>query len=236
MTDDRWSRIATQIDSAGASLSVGRRVCSVAATLLSAGAVSLALVVPSGTSWIDGSDPLAIEFDEQQFALGDGPTFLATQSVAPVMVDDMTSTDANEQWPAFSPVAVGNDALAVFSFPLRIGAARLGVMSAYRDQPGALSAVEYADGLVVASLATMILLQLQAGEKPGELAEAFSLGVARQSQVQLAAGMVSEQLNVSITEALVRLRAAAYSQGQSVTSIARSVVSRELTFDNEEYE
>lgn len=236
MTDDRWSRIATQIDNAGASLSVGRRVCSVAATLLSAGAVSLALVVPSGTSWIDGSDPRAIEFDEQQFTLGDGPSFLATQSVAPVMVDDMTSAEAHDQWPAFAPVAVGNDALAVFSFPLRVGAARLGVMSAYRNRAGSLTAVEFADGLVVASLATMLLLQIQAGEKPGELAEAFSPGVARQSQVQLAAGMVSEQLNVSITEALVRLRAAAYSQGQSVTSIARSVVSRELTFDNEEYE
>jgi hypothetical protein len=32
------------------------------------------------------------------------------------------------------------------------------------------------------------------------------------------------------------LRAFAYVQGQSVTSIARSVVSREMTFDDEEYE
>jgi hypothetical protein len=236
VTDDRWARIAKQIDRAGDSASVGRRVCSVAAKLLSAGAVSLVLVVPSGTSWIDGSDSRAIEFDEQQFTLGDGPTLLASQSVAPVMVDDMASAEAREQWPVFAPAAVSNDALAVFSFPLRIGAARLGVMSAYRDHPGALSAVEYADGLVLASLATMTLLQLQAGEKPGELAEAFSLGVAHQSQLQLAAGMVSEQLNVSITEALVRLRASAYSQGLPVTSIARFVVSRELTFDNEEYE
>lgn len=236
MTDGRWVQIAEQIDRAGDSASIGRRVCTVAAKLLSAKAVSLVLVVQGGPSWIDGSDTQAVAIDEQQFTLGDGPTLLASQSVAPVMVDDLTSAEAREQWPVFAPAAVSNDALAVFAFPLRIGAARLGVMSAYRNYAGSLSAVEYADGLVLASLATMILLQLQAGEKPGELAEAFSPGVARQSQVQLAAGMVSEQLNVSITEALVRLRAFAYSQGQSVTSIARSVVSRELTLNDEEHQ
>jgi hypothetical protein len=46
--------------------------------------------------------------------------------------------------------------------------------------------------------------------------------------------MVSEQLDVSIIEALVRLRAYAYAQEQSVNSVARSVISRELAFQKEE--
>lgn len=234
MTGDRWRRIADQIDQSDSTRSLGTRVCAVAADLLSATTASLALVVNHTTSWIEGSDDRAVILDEQQFSLGDGPTFQAIDSLAPVMAIDMTSPESLRRWPAFAPVAIRNGAIAVFAFPLRVGEARLGVMSAYRSEPGELSASQYADGLVVASLATMALLQEQAGATPGDLAAAFSPGVARQSQVQLAAGMVSEQLDISIIEALVRLRAYGYVHEQSVNSVARSVISRELTFQKEE--
>ena len=234
MTGDRWRRIADQIEQVGPSFSLGHRVCTVAADLLSANDASLALVVNHATSWIEGSDDAAVVLDELQFSLGDGPSFLAIDSLAPVMAIDMTSPEALRRWPAFAPVAIRHDAIAVFSFPLRVGEARLGVMSAYRSAPGELTAAEYADGLVVASLATMALLQEQAGATPGDLAAVFSPGVTHQSQVQLAAGMVSEQLDVPIIEALVRLRAHAYAHEQSVNSVARSVISRELAFHKEE--
>ena len=80
----------------------------------------------------------------------------------------------------------------------------------------------------------MALLQQQAGASPVDLADAFSPGVDHQSQIQFAAGMVSEQLGVSIVEALVRLRARAYAQERSLNSVARSVINRELTFEKEE--
>lgn len=234
MTGDRWRRIADQIEEVDPTQSLGHRVCAVTADLLSANDASLALVVNHATSWIEGSDDQAVILDEQQFSLGDGPTFLATDSLAPVMAIDMTSPEALRRWPVFAPVAVRHGAIAVFAFPLRVGEARLGVMSAYRSAPGELTAAEYADGLVVASLATMALLQEQAGASPGDLAAAFSPGVTHQSQVQLAAGMVSEQLDIPIIEALVRLRSYAYANEQSVNSVARSVISRELAFHEEE--
>ena len=236
MTGDRWRRIADQIEDVDPSLSLGRRVCIVAADLLAADDASLALVIKHVTSWIDGSDDAAVSLDEQQFSLGDGPSFMAVDSLAPVMATDMTSAEALRRWPAFAPVSVRANAIAVFSFPLRVGEARLGVMSVYRSRTGELTAAEYADGLVIASLATMALLQEQAGVGPGDLAAVFSPGISHQSQVQLAAGMVSEQLDVSIIEALVRLRAHAYAKEQSVNSIAQAVISKELTFDKEEQE
>jgi len=234
VTGDRWRRIADQIEDVDVSLSLGRRFCVVVSDLLSADKASLALVVNHATSWIEGSDDAAVILDEQQFSLGDGPSFLAVDSLAPVMAIDMNSPEALRRWPAFAPVAIRHDAIAVFSFPLRVGEARLGVMSAYRSRPGELTAAEYADGLVLASLATVALLQQQAGVSPGDLAAAFLPGVTHQSPVQLAAGMVSEQLDIPIIEALVRLRAYAYSHEQSVNSVARSVISRELAFHEEE--
>lgn len=236
VTGDRWRRIADQIEDTDPALSLGGRVCTVATDLLSADDVSLALVIRQATSWIDGSDDAAVALDEQQFSLGDGPTFMAVDSLAPVMATDMGSAEAERRWPAFAPVALRFHAFAIFSFPLRVGEARLGVMTAYRSRPGELTAAEYADGLVIASLVTMALLQQQAGVASGDLAAAFSPGISHQSQVQLAAGMVSEQLDISIIEALVRLRAHAYSKDQSVNSIAHAVISRELTFEKEEQE
>ena len=76
---------------------------------------------------------------------------MAVDSLAPVMATDMTSSEALRRWPAFAPVAIRSNAIAVFSFPLRVGEARLGVMSVYRSRTGELTAAEYADGLVIAS-------------------------------------------------------------------------------------
>ena len=176
MTGDRWRRIADQIEQVDSTQSLGHRVCAVATDLLSANDASLALVVNHAMSRIEGSDDQAVILDELQLSLGDGPTFQAIDSLAPVMAIDMTSPEALRRWPAFAPVAIRHDAIAVFSFPLRVGEARLGVMSAYRSQPGELTVAEYADGLVVASLATMALLQEQAGASPGVQQPRFTHG------------------------------------------------------------
>jgi hypothetical protein len=48
--------------------------------------------------------------------------------------------------------------LAVFAFPLHIGAIRIGVLVLYRDRAGALSADELASGLVLADVATQVIL------------------------------------------------------------------------------
>ena len=234
MTGNRWQRIADQFEKLDHRLDLGRRICLAAVELLDAELASLSFTHDHVASWIEGSDDRAVKLDEQQFALGDGPTFRAIGSLTPVMTEDMTSPDALALWPAFAPPAVRLDARAVFAFPLNVGEARLGVMSVYRNRPGALTAAQYADGLVLASLATMALLRDQAGASPGDLAGSFSPGLSRQSQVQLAAGMVSEQLGVSIIEALVRLRAHAFAEERSVNSVARSVIERQLVFEKEE--
>ena len=40
------------------------------------------------------------------------------------------------RWQAFAPPAVEAGVRAVFGFPLRVGAARLGALSLWRDHPG----------------------------------------------------------------------------------------------------
>jgi AmiR/NasT family two-component response regulator len=51
------------------------------------------------------------------------------------------------------------------------------------------------------------------------------------AEVHRAAGMVMAQAGVTIEDALVRLRAYAFSSGRSLTEVASDVVERRLRFD-----
>ena len=51
------------------------------------------------------------------------------------------------------------------------------------------------------------------------------------AEVHQASGMISVQLNVSLAEALVRLRAHAYAQERPIAEVAADVVARRLRFE-----
>ena len=67
---------------------------------------------------------------------------------------------------------------------------------------------------------------------PGALGDAIEAGNFH-FVVHQAAGMVATQLGVPVDEALLRLRAHAFSSGRPLTDIARDVVSRTLRLDGD---
>lgn len=83
------------------------------------------------------------------------------------------------------------------------------------------------DGHVVIAADAMIAVQAGDGHLSEVLASNFSTG----SEVHQAAGMVSEQLGISIVEALVRLRSYAYVTGRPLSAIARNVTQGHLFLD-----
>jgi hypothetical protein len=121
---------------------------------------------------------------------------------------------------------------AVFSFPLQVGAARLGVLDLYRSATGPLSDQELADTLICADLATDALLTSESG-----YVELASLdGVDTHPQVYQAAGMVMVQLSVGAEEALLRLRGYAYAHDLLVTEVARDIVGRRLRLEGDHHD
>ena len=122
---------------------------------------------------------------------------------------------------------------AVFGFPLHVGAVRLGALNLYRDRPGPLTDEQHADALVMADVAAQAVLVLQANAPPGQLAAELEAGADFQYVVHQASGMVAVQLDVSVAEALMRLRAYAFGNGRPLTEVARDVVARTLRFDAE---
>lgn len=211
--------------------SVGRKICDVAVDLLDATAVSIALFVQNTYTPIAQSDDLAGVLDEQQFALGDGPTFEACKSTIPIIVDDIRQASSREQSPAFAHAVELYDVRGIFAFPLRIGNAYIGALTAYRLTTGTPNAQEYSDGLILALLSTAELVRLQAGADPEGIPEIFEAGFYNQSPLQVAAGMVAEYLNCSVTEALVRIRTRAFVEDKTLNVIAQQILSKEILLE-----
>jgi len=121
---------------------------------------------------------------------------------------------------------------ALFAFPLYVGSARLGALDLYNTSAGDLTDSQHADALVMADIAAEAVLVLQANASPGEVAAELELNADFHYVVHQAAGMVAAQLDCSVTQAMVRLRAHAFGADLPLADLARSVVERTFRFDD----
>ena len=83
---------------------------------------------------------------------------------------------------------------------------------------------------VMAEVIANWVLDVQANAPPGMLADELENDTDLHFAVHNAAGAVSVQLGVSVGEALIRLRAYAFSHDQLLREVADDVVSRRLRF------
>jgi len=229
---DRPSAVfAAMADIEGDQLSVLDRLCAAAVTLLSLRGAGISLMVEGELRGsVGASDPRIAAVQELQFELGEGPCVDAWASMEPVLEPDLAAP-ARVRWPAFGPAGAEAGVSAVFAFPLRLGAIRIGVLVLYRDRAGGLSADELAYGLVLADLATWLILGVQSHASEDSLHEVLAGEPPHWAEVHQATGIVSVQLEVPLDEAFVRLRAHAFSAGRSLREIAREVVAHRLRLE-----
>jgi hypothetical protein len=184
--------------------------------------------IPRGTLCTTGEVSHLIE--ELQYTLGEGPCVDACRQDRVVSEPNLAEPRAR-RWCAFTPPAVQAGVRAVFGFPLRVGTVRLGALNFYRDRPGPLSSGQHADALVLADVAARWVLEAQAGAPPDTVAQELEVGADFHFVVHNAAGIVSVQLDVSITEALIRLRGYAFSHDRLLADVAEDVIARTLRLE-----
>jgi hypothetical protein len=194
------------------------------------GAGIMVMIDEQNLASVANSDPVSGVVEELQFTLGEGPCIDAYRTGRPVLERDLEHPVVS-RWPAFSSAALDAGVSAIFGFPLQVGAVRLGALDLYCDHPADLDPDQLSDALTFAGLITHELLALQAGAEPGVLGTGFEDVTNLRAAVHQASGMVSEQLNIPVGDALVRLRAHAYAEGRSINDVARDVVARRLRLD-----
>jgi hypothetical protein len=204
----------------------------VAACAQAAGAgAALSMVSDRGAPEpVFATDTRSDGLEELQATLGQGPCVEALTGNAPVLAEDLADAGTLARWPDLAPAALERGVAAIFAVPVSSGAVRVGVLSLYRDHALRLSADEPEVWLLYADAVLMLALDACGGLAPGAVELVGRGFTERRAEIHQAAGMISVQLRVSVTDALVALRARAYAEARPISKVAADVVARRLSF------
>ena len=230
MNGERRTRLLARLMEGDTELST-KRLCEVCAEVVGmngAGIMLMAGDIPQGSLCTTGKVSALIE--ESQFALGEGPCVDAYHLGRPVLEPDLANP-STPRWQAFTGPVLDAGVRAIFGFPLHMGGARLGALNLYRDKPGALTDEQHADALGMADIATRAVLVMQSNAPLGQIAAELASGADFEYVVHQASGMVAAQLDVSVGQALIRLRGYAFGNARSLRDVAEDIVARRLRFD-----
>ena len=178
---------------------------------------------------VHATNAVAAAIEDLQLTLGEGPCVEVARSGAAVMAADLADQAEGmpgNGWPVFRTEVTSLGVGAVFAFPMLVGPVALGVVDLYRTTPGAMSNAQLTSTL--ATVDSMGRHLLEVDDDGSQRNSSLSLVVHQ------AAGVVMVQLDSSIEEALVRLRASAYAAGRPVADIAADVVRGDIRFRKEQ--
>lgn len=158
--------------------------------------------------------------------------------MAPVLVPDMGAA-TEERWLAFGGAVLDEGVRGVFALPLTMAAAPIGALDLFRHDPGSLAEDALDGGLIAAELATLPLMDLMSGDvdwaELSEGGEGWGEGASLERvEVYQATGMIVDQLDVGAAEAVLRLRAHAFSHGLTASEVAWSILERRLSLGDDD--
>ncbi len=190
------------------------------------GLEGIAVHMQPGEELVWFSDDTSARLADAQFTLGQGPGLDEDEAEVPLQVADVR-TSADHRWQQFAAEAEILGVRAVFVWPLRSGAARLGTLTGYRSTPGTLTTQQAQDGLAMADVLAGRLLSWHPGSTaPGDGPGTAGVLELHRAEVHQATGVLSYQLGVPMDEALAHLRARAFAAGQPLTDVARALLSQ----------
>lgn len=247
MPDERMSVALALLGGSPERVAGRRRASTLAAAALGVDGISAGVGTgPQGAVLAWGHEVVAVAVGGLEFTLGEGPSRDAVLAGVPVLVEDLDLPDHAARWPAFASSVAGFPVRAVFAFPLRIGAIGVGVLTAHRALPGPLTDRQLANALTLADAVTLLLVHRvdpgpdfgpdavsdadPGSDREGGLSTGWEQPATYRPDVHQATGMISVQLEVSLAEALARLRARAHTDDRPVAAIAADVLARRLRF------
>jgi hypothetical protein len=232
--------LGASIRGAGSALGAADQLCRACVDLLEVDGASISLTHEGSTRGTFGSSgELSRRLDELQFTFGEGPCLDSVQEGTPILVSDLGDA-AEQRWPAFAGALLESGVCAVFALPVRIASDHIGALDLFRREPGLLATEALSGGLLAAQLAAIPLLDLMTADVDwygaGEGDDGWEqLASLERTEVYQATGMLVGALNVGTAEALVRLRAYAFSHDLTASEVAWGIVERRLMLDSDDW-
>ena len=194
-------------------------VCVVATRLPAVRGAALTLYDQHQVAYpLAASDRWTRDVDDIHQIVGEGPA-LQVGDTRPVLVVDNIA-DAYSRWPGFVEAAAsaGLRGLACFYVPVGVGIT--GSLTLYRTVAQPHSETYARDAALLAEVAaSAVLADVDAlNDDPDRVYP------DEYQNVNIAAGMLSIRLTISVAEAYLRIRAHAYGSGRSLSDTAKSVI------------
>lgn len=203
------------------------RLCTACVEVLGVSGAGITMMGGDRAGPICVSSPDVAALEDEQYTVGLGPcrdAFDTGLSVHAPIFD----TDISTRWPTFVTLARESGIGAVFAYPLSAAGAKVGVLTLYQQLEGALTSAQQEDSMALAELLTETVLSLQDDAPSGTLAPLLDGAVQYRAEIHQAAGMIAIQLGIPTEEALLRIRAYAFANDQTVAETAALIVARRL--------
>ena len=140
--------------------------------------------------YVAASSAGALEFEQLQTRLWQGPCLTAYDTGEPVAIPDLAVDDAYSE---FGPAARAAGMAAVFTFPLRHGEDRLGALDLYRDTTGPLNPWDLAAAQTLADVAAAYLINAQARHDAKDASDRFQHSASHDALTGLPNRLLLEQ-------------------------------------------
>lgn len=192
------------------------------------GADAMTVTVTSGVAGLElllATDELSEQVAQLEFTLGEGPSVDAVALGLPIVAEDLSKGVEARRWPLFAMEAVNAGIRSVRAFPIIFSRRAFGAVGLYSSRPSRLSSEQYQQAEDITELIGLTLVDPRSGE---------SIGSGLRMTVHRAAGMVMQQAGISIQDALVLLRSAAFTEDRRVTDLATDVIAGRRRFEEAE--
>jgi GAF domain-containing protein len=158
-----------------------------------------------------------------------GPCVDAVHTGEPVSVTDPEQLRRN--WPAFSRAIEGVGFSAVYALPMRLRAEKIGALNLFNSTQPPLSDFDHRLAQALADVATIGILQQRTVSRASVLVEQLQLALNTRISVEQAKGIIAEFGGVDMGVAFEAIRSFSRTNSLKLTSVAESLVRRELAPD-----
>jgi hypothetical protein len=168
-----------------------------------------------------GSSKRAVELDQMEQAVGDGPCLAALREMSPMVIDDVTS---DLRWPELNRKFAEADVHSSLGVPLQISGEAGAALNFFASKPGVFTGDVYdkAAGFAVAARSTLQLsVRIGTAENRAEDLEA---AMRSRTAINLACGVIMAQNRCSQTEAMKILTRVSSNRNRKLRDVAIELV------------
>lgn len=190
---------------------------------LDVSAAGLMLAAADGDLRVVASSSEAMRFVELfELQAAEGPCWDCYRTGEPVSGVDVTSM--RQQWPRFTPVALGAGFGSAYAIPMRLRGAVIGALNLFRVETSPLTPDDLLAAQALADVATIAILQYRAGREVQLVNEQLNHALNSRVMIEQAKGVLSERDGIDMEEAFSILRSYARRHNRLLAEVAQAVI------------